>query len=209
MSSSNQLSVVIQAGGESRRMGQDKGLAPFLGKPLIERVVQRLSPIAAELLITTNRLPEYAFLGLPLFADPIPGRGALGGLFGALSAARQPFVGVVACDMPFANPRLLAAQRDLLVETGADIALPRNLDGLEPFHAVYRRETCLPPIQAALQADQWRVDAWFSQVKLRILEPKELRSYDPELLCFWNVNTPGELETAARLALKIAPQEGM
>ena len=73
------LSVVIQAGGQSSRMGQDKALKLFLGRPLIQRVIERLQPIADELLVTTNHPEDYAFLNLPLFTDLKPGRGALGG----------------------------------------------------------------------------------------------------------------------------------
>ena len=47
-------SIVIQAGGQSRRMGQNKALMPFLEQPLIERVVQRLKHAADEILINTQ-----------------------------------------------------------------------------------------------------------------------------------------------------------
>ena len=56
------LTVAIQAGGESRRMGQDKALLPFLGEPLIVRLIRRLSPIAEQMLITTNFPADYRFL---------------------------------------------------------------------------------------------------------------------------------------------------
>lgn len=194
------LTLAIQAGGESRRMGQDKALIPFLGRPLILRVIDRLAPIADEIIVTTNKPDDYRFLGLPLFPDPIPGRGALGGLYTALTGATHPMVAVVACDMPFACADILDAERDALLETGQDIAIPHLDGGLEPFHAVYRRETCLPHIQAALEADKWRVDAWFSKVAVRLLREDELRRFDPDLLCFSNVNTPEELEQAERLA---------
>jgi molybdopterin-guanine dinucleotide biosynthesis protein A len=196
------LTIAIQAGGESRRMGQDKGLVPFLGKPLIQRVIERLSPIADEIIITTNQPEAYRFLGLPLFTDLAPGRGALGGLYTALSGAGQPLVGVVACDMPFVCADLLAAQRAALIESGKDIAVPRLDGGLEPFHAVYRRQTCLPHIQAALEADKWRADAWFAKVGLCFFDQPELLSFDPDLLCFSNVNTPEELAAAEQLALQ-------
>jgi molybdopterin-guanine dinucleotide biosynthesis protein A len=93
------LSIVIQAGGESQRMGQDKALIPILGQTLIERVLDRLSHLGDEILITTNNPECYRFLNLPLIADVLPGRGALGGLYSALNAARGPHVAVVACDM--------------------------------------------------------------------------------------------------------------
>jgi molybdopterin-guanine dinucleotide biosynthesis protein A len=181
-------------------MGRDKALAPFLGRTLIERVISRLRPLADELLVTTNQPADYLFLGLPLFADAIPGRGALGGLYTALTAASQPLVGVVACDMPFASPALLAYQRDLLSDPELDAAIPRTKGGSEPFHAVYRRETCLPAVMGAIQANKWRVDAWYAQVNIRFLPPEETVRYDPEGRAFWNVNTPEELEEAERVA---------
>jgi len=194
------LTVAIQAGGESRRMGQDKALAPFLGQPLVARVLERMAKVADEVIVTTNHPGALHFRGVPLFPDPVPGRGALGGLYTALSAARQPLVAVVACDMPFASPALAAAQRDALLESGSDIAVPRMPDGLQPFHAVYRRETCLPHIQAAIQAERWRVDAWFSKVQTRYFSAEEVQQIDLALLCFANVNTPEELKAAEQLA---------
>jgi molybdopterin-guanine dinucleotide biosynthesis protein A len=71
------LTVAIQAGGESRRMGQDKALMPFLGQPLIQRVVTHIACIADEIIVTTNRPADYTFLDLPLFSDIHPsGRSA-------------------------------------------------------------------------------------------------------------------------------------
>ena len=196
------LTIAIQAGGESRRMGHDKALMPFLGRPLVQRVIDRLSPIADELILTTNNPEAYRFLGLPLFPDLIPGRGALGGLYTALRSANQPLVAVVACDMPFVCADLLDAMRNSLLSANKDIAIPRPDGGLEPFHAVYRRDTCLPHIQAALDADKWRVDAWFAKVDMCFFDQLELLSYDPDLLCFYNVNTPEELAAAEQLALQ-------
>jgi len=194
------LTVAIQAGGESVRMGRDKALIPFLGKALIERVLQRVAPLADEVLVTTNRPESYLFLGLPLFSDLAPGRGALGGLFTALSAARHALVAVVACDMPFVSAALLAAERDLLADASLDAVIPQTEGGTEPFHAVYRRETCLPAIQAAIQAEKWRVDAWFPKARLRFLTLEEVLRYDPDRLAFWNVNTPEDLLQAEQLA---------
>src|SRR6476620_7756212 len=84
------LTVCIQAGGLSSRMGEDKALKTFLGRPLIQRVIDRLSPIADELILTTNQPDPYTFLDIPLFADIKPGRGALGGLYTAFASASQP-----------------------------------------------------------------------------------------------------------------------
>jgi molybdopterin-guanine dinucleotide biosynthesis protein A len=194
------LSIVIQAGGQSSRMGEDKALKLFLGKPLIQRVVERVSPIADELIVTTNRPTDYAFLNQRLVPDLKPGRGALGGLYTAIASASHEVVAVVACDMPFASTRLIESAHRLLVKEEADVVIAKTDEGYEPFHALYRRETCLPIIEAAILEDKWKVTSWFSEVKLRKLTPDELKAFDPSGLCFWNVNTPEEFANAEKLA---------
>lgn len=201
------LTLAIQAGGESRRMGSDKALLPFLGQPLILRALNRLSRIADEVLVTSNQPENYRFLGFSPIPDLLPGFGALGGLYTALSAAGYPYIAVVACDMPFASPELFAFELAILRENGVDAVVPRSEAGTEPFHAVYRCDTCLPHIHAALGTGKRRVDAWFSQVNIRYLTPAEILPYDPDQLAFLNINTHEELEEAERIANQSNSQE--
>jgi molybdopterin-guanine dinucleotide biosynthesis protein A len=196
------LSVAIQAGGGSTRMGEDKALKPFLKRPLIERVVERLRPIADELLVTTNHPEAYGFLGLPMFSDLKPGRGALGGLYTALASATHAAVAVVACDLPFVSAPLLVASAGILLQDGADVVVAETAHGLEPLHAVYRREACVGPIESAIRGGQWRMISWFSDVQVRKLDPDELAWYDPDGLAFRNVNTPEEFVEAEQLAIE-------
>jgi molybdopterin-guanine dinucleotide biosynthesis protein A len=197
------VTLAIQAGGESRRMGSDKALLPFMGKPLILQPLQRLVPLADEVIITANQPEKYKFLGLTPFPDIFPGLGALGGLFTALSVASHPYVVVVACDMPFANLALFAAQLNLLRESGADAIIPRSETGTEPFHAIYRRDTCLPFVRSALESGQRRVDSWFLEANIRYLEPEETQTYDPQGLAFLNINTIEELREAEIIAMRV------
>ena len=140
------VTMVIQAGGESRRMGQSKATVPFAGRPLICRLVERLGPVADDLVITTNEPERLDFLHaefpqyrIQLVRDAFNVRGALPGLYTALEAARNPYVAVVACDMVFASPSLVVAEALAMNETGADVVVPVNKHGREPFHAIYRR----------------------------------------------------------------------
>ncbi len=193
------LSLVIQAGGESRRMGQDKGLLLFRGQPMVRRLVERLGSLAQEVVLTTNRPAAFASFGLRLTGDMLPGTGALGGLYTALYTARHPLVAVVACDMPFASASLLAYQAALLGIRKCDAVVPRSAEGWESFHAVYRRDHCLPLIEKALKAEKRRVDAWFSEAEMCFILPDEVRRHDPSGLAFLNVNTPEELAAAEAL----------
>jgi molybdopterin-guanine dinucleotide biosynthesis protein A len=190
------LSIGILAGGKSRRMGQDKALMLFLGRPLIVRLIERLRSLSDDMFVMTTRPADYVFLGIPIYSDLGSGQGALGGLYSSILTATKPFVAIVGCDMPFANPALFEHERDLMAATEADIVIPSTLIGLEPLHAVYRRETCLPVLQAELETGERKIIAWLPKVKAHILSPEVTAKYDQHHLTFWNLNTPQEYRQA-------------
>jgi molybdopterin-guanine dinucleotide biosynthesis protein A len=181
-------------------MGQDKAIIPFRGVTLVRRVLDRLAGLTAEVIVIAPGSQEYLALGIRIAPDLYPGRGPLGGLYTALFTAIHPAVATIACDMPFVNADLLAYQRDILFSDNFDVVVPSSERGLEPLHAVYRRETCLPAVREALDAGEHRLISWFPRVKVRILTPKETNPYDPRGLMFLNVNTPDELAQAEVLA---------
>jgi molybdenum cofactor guanylyltransferase len=189
------ITIAIQAGGASSRMGRDKGLVPLAGKPMAQHVIDRVRDLGDEILITTNRPQDYAFTGVRLVGDTRPGTGALGGLHTALSAARGETVLVVACDMPLASRPLL--EHLLSRAPQADVVIPRRDGEYEPLCAVYAKR-CLAFVEAALDAGQRRVISFFPQVRVIAVEEAEWSAYDPEALTFFNVNTPQELAEAER-----------
>ena len=199
------LTVAIQAGGESRRMGQSKATVGFSGRPLLERIVSRVAPAADELIVTTNEPERLGFLddidaGCPirLVTDRYEERGALRGMATAFEAASNPLVAIVACDMVFASAPLIVEEAHILHEGRYDAIVPANKFGYEPFHAVYRKEACLPAAQAAIDRGMVRARDFFDDVKLGILHRDELRRAVPEGGCFINVNTPDELARIER-----------
>ena len=200
------ISVCIQAGGQSRRMGENKALLTFSGMPLIQRVIERIRPIAEEIIIISNDRLAFDFLNLPIISDQIPGWGAISGLHTALSVSTFPFVAVVACDMPFVNPALLQAELELLLKEKVDVTIPESANGLEPLHAIYRQETCLPAVQKALYQEQHRLIGWFDLVKVRIMTQKEVVEFDPYQSAFININTPDDLIFAEALARNLPDQ---
>lgn len=191
------VTVVIQAGGESRRMGQSKATVPFAGRPLICRLVERLAPAADDLVITTNEPENLAFLydefpdcSIQLVRDAFEVRGALPGLYTALQAARNPYVAVVACDMVFASASLVVAEALVMNESGADVVVPVNKHGFEPFHALYRRSGCLPAVRAALDRGEKRAQSFFSDVNVFEFTQDRVLEAEPMGGCFINANTP-------------------
>lgn len=198
------ISIILQAGGKSSRMGKDKATIPFLGIPLIYRLRDRFDGFGTELLVITNDIRGYTKLGVPLFEDVIPERGALGGLYTALSIASQPLIGLIAADMPFANPNLIKHQIQIIQESGFDAVIPATDQGIEPFHSVYRVETCLPLVKEAIENDLWKMISWHDSARIKILNPELIREITGSDHTFLNLNTPEEFQAAEEIAKNIS-----
>lgn len=181
-------------------MGQDKGLKEFLGEPLTQRLVKRLKPLGHEIYVIARQSLDYAFLHLPIYTDVQPGIGALGGLYTAMKIASTPFVAVVACDMPFVNPDLLLDEWRMIRENNCDVVIPDHEKKLQPFHAVYRVETCLAAIHDAIERGEQKALSWLEDVNVHKISTPEVRRFDPLCMAFINLNTPDDFKSAERLA---------
>lgn len=184
------------AGGRSTRMGRDKALLEIDGEPLIARVVGRLAQITDDVLVVTNEPEKYAVAHERVRVVPDlggPGKGPLGGIAAAISAAREEAVVVVATDMPFLSVPLLRYLAGLADE--ADVVVPIIEAGRpETLHAVYGR-ACLGPIERQLASGRYKITGFFPEMRVREVGVEELRRYDPELHSFMNANTPEEWTT--------------
>ena len=205
----NDLTLIINAGGQSRRMGTDKALLPVPphAAPLIAHVAARLAPLeVARLLVVTNDRTLPARAGLPpatrFVPDAYPDTGTLGGIATGLQHAPGWAV-VVACDLPLVSAPLFQMLIELAgeQENGAerwDAVVP-VVDGYEePLHALYHRR-CLPAIAARLAAGQRRVISFMPDVRTRYVPEERLRTVDPTLRSFFNTNTPEEWAEALAL----------
>jgi len=200
MGNSIQVSGVILAGGVSRRLERNKALERIGGRPLIERVVDRVAPLTSEVLVVVGSPEQGASLALPpevrVVSDRYPDRGSLGGIFTGVDASAEPWSLVVACDMPFLNPELLR----YLIEESSDVdaVIPRLGDQPEPLHALYSK-ACLGPMERMVQAGELKIAPLFEAVRVRYVGEETIDRIDPRHLSFFNINTEADLEEARRL----------
>jgi molybdopterin-guanine dinucleotide biosynthesis protein A len=185
----------VLAGGLSTRMGTNKALLEVGGVRLIDGALATLRAIFPEVLVIANDAAPYAGLDLPILPDLLPGKGSLGGLYTAVSAAGHPHTFCLACDMPFANPALIRYLAGLA--QGHDVVVPRTAEGVQPLHAVYGKG-CLQAMRRQIEADRLKIDRLYPAVRVRYVDEDEMRPYDPELLSFWNLNTREDLALARR-----------
>jgi molybdopterin-guanine dinucleotide biosynthesis protein A len=196
------ITGVILAGGKSDRMGQNKALMSLDGHRLVDRVVDVLRAVFANLLVVTNSPELYADLGLRMVGDVYPDKGALGGIYSAVHHVATPYCFIVACDMPFLNPTVM---RYLIAQIDAyDVVMPDIHGETEPLHAIYGK-ACLAPIHRRIEANRLKITGFLPEVRVRMVTATELQPLDPDLLTFQNLNTPEDFQAAERRLRSLGP----
>jgi len=192
------FSIAIIAGGKSSRMGTNKAFVELAGKPLIQHILERTANLEqAETILVTNTPDEYAHLKLPMVADVVPDKGALGGIYTAIRQSKTSYVLVIACDMPFISTELL---RYMIAQANDyDVIVPR-VDGYpQGLHAIYSK-SCLQPIEAQFEKNELKVISFYSKVRVRYFDEDDYAKFDLNLVALMNINTPEDLEKARKLA---------
>src|SRR5438477_12497634 len=100
-------SLVILAGGLSRRMGRDKAGLPAGDGTLIQHLARRLAPVVDETIVAGGS-GRYDLPGVPTVDDRYPGLGPLAGIHAGLLVAQFPLGWVVGCALPDVEPGLAA-----------------------------------------------------------------------------------------------------
>jgi len=176
------VTVIVLAGGRSRRMNADKALLPVHGETLVERVIGQVAPYFDEVLVSVSpgrkisirqaigpkacpgeerrphRQAEERRKGridgavMRYVVDEAPNQGPMAGLLAGLKAAANGICAVVACDIP--DVHLPSLRKLVRAAAAAEIAVPITPEGqYEPLFAVYRKAVT-PEIERLLRAGE-------------------------------------------------------
>jgi molybdopterin-guanine dinucleotide biosynthesis protein A len=183
------LSGIVLAGGQSRRMGANKALLDVGGMPMIQRVLKALRTCCAEVFIVAKDPAAYSRLGVRVVPDDAPEQAPLVGVVAGLRATRTPYAFVAACDVPFLSPDVVAWMATLAPDH--DAVVPRVDGRWHPLHAVYAAHA-----HAALEAE-WtsgvrRMSEALRALRIREVSAEDLGAVDPRLRTLRNVNTDSE-----------------
>jgi molybdenum cofactor guanylyltransferase len=202
MNDATSIAGFIVAGGQSSRMGVDKGLLEIAGVPMIVRAARLVESVVGAAAGIVGTPEKYEGLGLRAIADDCPGCGPLGGIATALRASEADWNLIVACDLPYLTREwleyLLQRARDSEAEAVVPMNLaPQNRRGAEPLCAVYHRG-CEPELRRALERGVRKVTDGLAELRVEVIEPREWKGFDSNGLLFKNVNTPADYEEAKR-----------
>ncbi|MBI5561099.1 MAG: molybdenum cofactor guanylyltransferase [Deltaproteobacteria bacterium] len=217
------VSCAILVGGESKRIGKDKAGVEFLGKTLFMRVFDVASLIFKDIMVSAHTpdhpmgkpIPGLTSKGLTakgltakklrLIPDTLPGRGPALGVCSALKNSRNPWVFVLACDMPMVSKRLIRHISGL--RKGYDCVAPVAGHQVQTLFALYKK-TCLEPLARRVKEGRRGIEGFLKESKdlrVRYVTERELKETDPDFKkSFMDVDTIKELKKAESMFEKTA-----
>ncbi len=184
------MTVIILAGGQSRRMGRDKLSLPAAGETLLSRALRRYRAVFDKVLVSVAGPEKYPELGDARVFDRYPGAGPMAGLHAGLLRAGED-VFLTGGDMPFSSPEKalllasLAGEKDACVLTDGD-------GRWEPLFGFYRLSV-LPRAEELLSSGRRSMGALLGSIALREVDLAELGE-GPDSPLLRNVNVPADYE---------------
>lgn len=191
---------VILAGGQCARFcGKNKAFFRVGDKSIFDRIYEVFNDLFDEIILITNNPLQYLKWNLNIVSDVFPIQSSLTGIHTGLFFTSNPHAFFAPCDTPFLKKELIEIIIDN-IEQNVDIVIPETSSGFEPVCAVYSKK-CLKPIEQNLMQRKLRIQQVFKKLRIKKISEKILREKDPDLLSFFNVNTPKDLIIAQNLTI--------
>ncbi|MFH1074171.1 MAG: molybdenum cofactor guanylyltransferase [Candidatus Firestonebacteria bacterium] len=191
-------SGIILAGGlNSRFSGANKAFMQIGNKRILDRIYDVFIELFEEIILVTNDPIKYLGWNMKIVTDLYSCRSSLTGIHAGLFYSTGSHAFITACDTPFLKKELIETIL-CAVKPQMDIIIPETSAGIEPLCAVYSKR-CLKQIENQLQKQEFKIQQFVNQVRVRTISDNELRANDPELTSFFNVNNPSSLQKAKEI----------
>jgi len=183
------ITGVILAGGKSKRMGNmNKCLAELWGKPLIEHVLDKLSPQVDEIIISTgdgnDKYPAYHFR--QIIDNTYNDGGPLVGIYSAMLVCNTDYLLVASCDAPYMPNDLGATMTNRIGKDNTNVCMLSDSKKIYPLPCLLHREL-KESLKNYLDEGNRKVVTWLQQQSASLL------NYPDSSTIFTNINTSDDL----------------
>lgn len=184
--------VILAGGKNSRYNGKNKSFIQIGGRMIFDRLYEVFEALFDEIIVISNDPLAYLDWNVEIATDIFPYRSSLTGLHAGIFTIQNPYAFFCACDTPFLQKELVKAML-AQIDHRSEIVVPITPDGLfEPLCAIYAK-SCLGPIENQLSQKNLKISNFFNLVRTKTVALEDLKGSDPELISFFNVNTPEDV----------------
>jgi molybdopterin-guanine dinucleotide biosynthesis protein A len=192
-------SGVILSGGLSTRFnGRNKAFIRVGGRRVLDRIYAIFSELFNEIILVTNDPMQFVEWDFTIVTDIFQARSSLTGIHTGLFYMKNQFAFFSACDTPFLEKGLVEVLLEN-IDRNKDIIMPETSAGMEPLCAIYSKR-CLDTAEHHIKQNKFKIQRALGNHRLKKIPETVLRSKDPELKSFFNINTPEDLAKAEEMA---------
>lgn len=182
-----EITGIILAGGQSKRMGTDKALLQVEGEVLLAKAIRLCESCCSEIIVSSGN-SDHADFGYPMLPDEVVGCGPLGGVYTCLKASKNTWNFVISVDAAFVVNHFL---RFLIKERGDfDAIVPFSDEGKEPLIALYNKSS-LGKIEEFMDLGILKMHRLINSMNTKWVDANEWIKRYPRL--FYNLNGPEDL----------------
>jgi molybdopterin-guanine dinucleotide biosynthesis protein A len=189
--------VILSGGLNTRFNGQNKALIRVGQKRILDRLYDVFSDLFDEIILVTNDPMQFVEWDLTIVTDLFPVRSSLTGIHAGLFYMKNPFAFFSGCDTPFLKKDLIEVLLEN-IDKNKDIIMPETSAGMEPLCAIYSKR-CLNTAEHHIKQNKFKIQRALGNHRLKKIPETVLRSKDPELISFFNINTPEDLTRAEEM----------
>jgi molybdopterin-guanine dinucleotide biosynthesis protein A len=189
--------AIILTGGTSSRLGTDKGLLTFKGKPLINWIIEAVKPHTEKIFVVCSKQQAQIYgeslLDVNIINDVYPKKGPIIGLISGLKEVKSGYAFITACDMPFIKTNLVSFLFKQAEGKGGSILV--KPDGwIEPFLSVVKVSSTLAEAERLYRAGDLRIRMVMRNIlDMEHIKTKALRNIDPDLISLIDIDTMEQL----------------
>ncbi|MCJ8283581.1 MAG: molybdenum cofactor guanylyltransferase [Rivularia sp. ALOHA_DT_140] len=192
MSSHLSISSLILAGGKSSRMGSDKALISYQGKPMLQRVYQVATECTQQVYVLTPWKERYQNILPPecnYLIETQPGKGPVNGLSEGLKQISADWILLLACDLPLLDVDIIKIWINKLpqIPTSTLALVPRRSQIWEPMCGFYRTKL-KTELDSFLNQGKRSFQELLSGIEIEVLEVDEKVNF-----MLFNCNYQGDL----------------
>ncbi len=183
--------------------GMNKAFLKVGKKTILNRLLDTLQEIFDEIVLVTRQPEKYSGYPVNIVSDIYEDRSSLTGVHAGLYHAKNEFSFVAPCDAPFLQAELLRLLINS-IKPDIDVVIPYYNGYYEPLCAVYSKR-CIPEIETLLANKNYRIYSFFESVNIKKITIEQIKMTDPEMLSFFNINTPDTLA----LSMKVLEEKNL
>ena len=191
--------VILSGGLNTRFNGQNKAFIRVGQKRMLDRLYDVFSDLFDDIILVTNHPLKFLDWDLTIVTDIFSVRSSLTGIHAGLFYMKHPFGFFSACDTPFLKKELVESLIER-IENSTDIIMPETSAGFEPLCAIYSKR-CLKQADQHLKENKLKIQLAFRGHRIKYIPESVLLQKDPELISFFNINTPDDLAQAEEMVV--------